>query len=256
MADLEIELVPCLTDNYAYLIHDTDTGATGIVDPSEAEPVLQALARRGLALTHILNTHHHWDHTGGNLALKEASGAQIIGPRADAERIPGIDVQLGDGDRWTFGGHEAQIFDIPGHTKGHIAFWFPDSRAVFTGDTLFAMGCGRLFEGTPAQMWTSLQKLMALPADTRVYCGHEYTQSNAKFALTVDPDNTELADRARIVDRQRAAGQPTIPTTIGLERATNPFLRPTLASVARHVGVPANDPVAVFAEIRRRKDSF
>jgi hydroxyacylglutathione hydrolase len=256
MAELQIDLVPCLQDNYAYLIHDADTGATGIVDPSEAEPVFRALERRGLTLTHILNTHHHWDHTGGNLALKEASGAQIVGPRADAERIPGIDVALGEGDVWTFGSEDARIFDIPGHTRGHIAFWFADSRAVFTGDTLFAMGCGRLFEGTPEQMWTSLQKLMALPPETRVYCGHEYTQANARFAITVEPDNVSLAERARVVDRLRADGKPTIPSTIDIERATNPFLRPTSASLAHTVGLAGADPVAIFAETRRRKDSF
>lgn len=256
MAELQIDLVPCLTDNYAYLIHDPEAGVTGIVDPSEADPVFAALKRKGLKLTHILNTHHHWDHTGGNLPLKEATGAQIVGPRADAERIPGIDLALGDGDAWTFGTQTARIFDIPGHTKGHIAFWFADSKAVFTGDTLFAMGCGRLFEGTPAQMWSSLQKLMALPPETRVYCGHEYTQSNARFAVTVEPDNADLTERAREVDRLRAEGRPTIPSTIGLERATNPFLRPTSPSLAGHVGRGTEDPVAVFAETRRRKDSF
>lgn len=256
MAEFQIDLVPCLTDNYAYLIHDPEAGVTGIVDPSEADPVFAALKRKGLKLTHILNTHHHWDHTGGNLPLKEATGAQIVGPRADAERIPGIDLALGDGDAWTFGTQTARIFDIPGHTKGHIAFWFADSKAVFTGDTLFAMGCGRLFEGTPAQMWSSLQKLMALPPETRVYCGHEYTQSNARFAVTVEPDNADLTERAREVDRLRAEGRPTIPSTIGLERATNPFLRPTSPSLAGHVGRGTEDPVAVFAETRRRKDSF
>ena len=256
MTELQIDLVPCLTDNYAYLVHDPETNATGIVDPSEAEPVFRALERKELKLTHILNTHHHFDHTGGNLPLKEATGAQIVGPRADAERIPGIDVALGDGDTWTFGGQTARIFDIPGHTRGHIAFWFPDGRAVFTGDTLFAMGCGRLFEGTPAQMWSSLQKLMALPPETRVYCGHEYTQSNARFAVTVEPDNADLAERAREVDRLRAEGRATIPSTIALELATNPFLRPTSPSLARQIGRGVDDPVSVFAETRRRKDSF
>jgi hydroxyacylglutathione hydrolase len=256
MAALQIDLVPCLQDNYAYLIHDPDTGAAGIVDPSEAEPAFRALDERGLKLTHILNTHHHWDHTGGNLALKEATGAQIVGPRADAERIPGIDVALGEGDTWTFGSEDARIFDIPGHTKGHIAFWFAESGAVFTGDTLFAMGCGRLFEGTPAQMWSSLQKLMALPPETRVYCGHEYTQANARFAVAMEPDNSALAERSRAVDRLRADGKPTIPSTIALERATNPFLRPNSASLAQTVGMAGADPVTVFAETRRRKDSF
>lgn len=256
MARLDIHLVPCLQDNYAYLIHDRDAGVTGVVDPSEAEPVFAALDQQGWTLTHILNTHHHWDHTGGNVALKEATGAQIVGPKADRERIPGIDVALGEGDEWTFGTQTARIFDIPGHTRGHIAFWFPDSHAVFTGDTLFALGCGRLFEGTPEQMWSSLSKLRALPPLTAVYCGHEYTQANARFALTVEPENVALVERARRIDDLRALGRPTIPSTIGEEIETNPFLRPDSADLRRHVGLPQGGPVAVFAETRRLKDNF
>lgn len=256
MARLDIHLVPCLQDNYAYLIHDRDADVTGVVDPSEAEPVFAALEQQGWRLTHILNTHHHWDHTGGNLALKEATGAQIVGPKADYERIPGIEVALGEGDEWTFGTQTARIFDIPGHTRGHIAFWFPDSHAVFTGDTLFALGCGRLFEGTPEQMWSSLSKLRALPPLTAVYCGHEYTQANARFALTVEPENVALVERARRIDDLRALGRPTIPSTIGEEIETNPFLRPGSSDLRRHVGLPQGGPIAVFAETRRLKDSF
>ena len=222
---LTIELVPCLSDNYAYLLHDDASKAVGIVDPSEAPPVLKALERHGWKLTHILNTHHHFDHTGGNLPLKEATGARIIGPKADAHRIPGIDLGVSEGDTVTFGSQTARIFDIPAHTSGHIAFWFSDARAVFTGDTLFAMGCGRLFEGTPAQMYQAMRKLEALPPETRVYCGHEYTESNGKFALSVEPDNADLVRNMAQVRATRAKGEPTIPSTIGLERATNPFMR-------------------------------
>ncbi len=221
---LEIELVACLSDNYAYLLHDLATGATGVVDPSEPEPVRHALSAHGWRLTHIFNTHHHFDHTGGNLELKDEFNATIIGPGADAERIPGIDVAYGEGEHFEFGAQDVQVFDIPGHTKGHIAFYFQKAKAVFTGDTLFALGCGRMFEGTPPVMFASLSKLAALPGDTRIYCGHEYTQSNGRFALHVDPQNKALITRMADVDALRAKGLPTIPSTIDLERATNPFL--------------------------------
>lgn len=256
MSTLEIELVPCLKDNYAYLLRDIGTEAVGVVDPSEAEPVLKALDRRGWKLTHILNTHHHWDHTGGNPALKVKTSAVVVGPKPDENRIPEIDVALAEGERWKLGTAEAQIIFVPGHTRGHIAFWFPESKAVFCGDTLFAIGCGRLFEGTPRQMWTSLGKLRALPPETRVYCGHEYTQANARFALTVEPANATLRARAAAVDAARAKGLPTIPSTIGEERETNPFLRADQKSLAEEVGLPAADPVTVFTEVRRRKDRF
>lgn len=239
---LTIELVPCLSDNYAYLLHDAATGATGIVDPSEAPPVLAALERHGWKLTHIFNTHHHFDHTGGNLPLKEQTGATIIGPKPDAARIPGIDTGVAEGDTVTFGSETAQILDIPAHTSGHIAFWFGASKAVFTGDTLFAMGCGRLFEGTPAQMFTAMRKLEALPGDTRVFCGHEYTESNGRYALTVEPTNADLVTRMDEVRGLRAEGRPTIPSTIALEKLTNPFMRAS--------------SVEALAERRVAKDSF
>ena len=256
MSILEIALVPCLKDNYAYLLRDPATGAVGVVDPSEAAPVEAALSAHGWTLTHILNTHHHWDHTGGNPALKAATGAVVVGPKADRERIPLIDVAVDEGETFKLGQAEAQILFIPGHTRGHIAFWFPESKAVFCGDTLFAIGCGRTFEGTPQQMWSSLGKLKVLPADTRVYCGHEYTQANARFALTVEPENAALQSRARAVDAARAKGLPTIPSTIGEERATNPFFRADERSIAATVGLAGEDAVAVFAEVRRRKDNF
>lgn len=253
---LNIHLVPCLKDNYAYLVHEPSTMAVAVVDPSEGQPVFDALAKHGLKLTHILNTHHHFDHTGGNLDLKEKTGARVVGPRADRERIPGIDEAVGEGDTWPLGQAKARIFDIPAHTKGHIAFWFEADKAVFTGDTMFAMGCGRLFEGTPAQMWSSLSKLAALPPETRVYCGHEYTLSNGRFALTLEPHNDALKKRMVEVERLRAAGAPTIPSTIGLERETNPFLRPESGDLRKSLALENADTVAVFAETRRRKDAF
>jgi hydroxyacylglutathione hydrolase len=252
----DIHLVPCLNDNYAYLIHEQRTKSVAVVDPSEAAPVIDALQARGLKLTHILNTHHHFDHTGGNLELKERTGARIIGPRADADRIPGIDIQVGEGDLLAIGTAIARVFDIPAHTRGHIAFWFEEDKAVFTGDTMFAMGCGRLFEGTPAQMWTSLSNLARLPADTRVYCGHEYTQSNGRFALSLEPENTDLVQRMKQVNELREKGLPTIPSTIGLELKTNPFLRPSSSELRRSLSMENAETVEVFAETRRRKDVF
>src|SRR5882757_8156098 len=214
-----VEIVPCLSDNYAYLIK---SGAQcAVVDPSEPEPVRAALAKTGWKLTHILNTHHHLDHTGGNLALKQETGAVIVGPGKDAARIPGLDVGVDEASGWEFDGRKVQVLEVPAHTRGAITFVI-DGNA-FTGDTLFAMGCGRLFEGDPAMMWASLSKLMTLPDETRVYCGHEYTQSNGRFALTLEPGNAALVSRMREVDGLRARNAPTIPSTIGLEKQTNPF---------------------------------
>jgi hydroxyacylglutathione hydrolase len=255
MTELDIRQIPVLKDNYVYLVHDRDSGVTAAVDPSVSPPVLDALKAAGWKLTHILNTHHHNDHTGGNLELKAATGAIVVGPRADHARIPGIDLDVADGETYRFGDHDAKVFDVPGHTRGHIAYWFKDSRALFSGDTLFLMGCGRLFEGTPAQMWNSLGKLKALPPETRIYCGHEYTQNNARFALSVDPGNENLRARAKRVDEMRAKNLSTIPGTMGEEILTNPFLRAdqrALQEVAGTIG----DPVATFAEIRHRKDVF
>jgi hydroxyacylglutathione hydrolase len=254
MSPLAIELVPCLKDNYAYLVHDSEAGLTAVVDPSEPEPVKAALARHGWTATHILNTHHHFDHTGGNLPLKELFGAKVVGPEKDRERIPGIDEGVSEASPWRFGARTIPVLEIPAHTRAHIAFVFDD--AVFTGDTLFAMGCGRLFEGTPAMMWTSLSKLMALPDSTKVYCGHEYTQSNGRFALTLEPGNRDLVTRMREVDAARATDLPTIPTTIGLEKATNPFLRTRSPEIRRSLGLLHADDVDVFAETRKRKDNF
>ena len=253
---LQIDHLICLRDNFVWLLREPQTGAVAAVDPSEALPVKHKLDSLGWKLTHILNTHHHNDHTGGNLELKKLTGATIVGPAADRERIPGIDVALKDNETHAFGAETMRAYDIPGHTKGHIALWFEQSKAVFAGDTLFSLGCGRMFEGTAPVMWNSLSKLRRLPGDTRLYCGHEYTQANAKFALTVDPDNAALKKRAAEVDALRAKNLPTLPTTMELECATNPFLRAADPVLARHVGLAPGDPVAVFAEIRGRKDRF
>lgn len=256
MQSLTVEMIPVLSDNYVYLIHEPEAGVTGVVDPAVAAPVQERLAAKGWSLDWILSTHHHADHTGGNLELKAATGCKIAGAGKDAARIPGIDVKLVEGDRFKLGEAEAEIFETPGHTSGHISFWFAGSKALFCADTLFSLGCGRLFEGTPEDMWTSLSKFSTLPDDAVVYCAHEYTQSNARFALSVDPENDALKARAVEVDRQRAAGAPTVPTKLGQERATNPFLRPDDPAIRRQLGMEQASDVEVFAEIRRRKDNF
>ena len=256
MSSLEIVQVPVLRDNYLYLIHEPDSGMTAAVDPAVAPEVHETLTARGWRLTHILNTHHHSDHVGANLALKAATGCTIVGPRADRDRIPGIDIALSDGDRYAFGAAEAVVFDVPGHTRGHIAWWFADSEALFCGDTVFSIGCGRLFEGTPAQMWHSISRLRALPDATRLYCAHEYTASNVRFALSIEPDLPALLARAAEVEMLRAADQPTVPSTIRAERAANPFFRADDPILQRAVGMEGCDPAAVFGEVRGRKDQF
>jgi len=253
---LEVHQFPCLSDNYGYLIHDPEAGVTATIDTPEVAPINAALEEKGWQLTHILNTHHHFDHAGGNLELKDRWNCTIVGSRDDAERIPGIDVKVGDGDTFKFGSFEAQVFDVSGHTIGHIAFYFPEADKLFCGDALFALGCGRLFEGSPEQMWTSLQKLMALPESTGVYCAHEYTQANAAFALSVEPQNEALQQRAKEIDALRSEGEPTVPSTIGLEIKTNPFLRPMSDDLQANLNMQGAALVDVFAETRRRKDSF
>jgi len=249
---LEIEIVPCLSDNYAYLVKSG--GQCAVVDPSEPEPVRAALAKKGWTLTHILNTHHHLDHCGGNLELKAETGATIVGPGKDRARIPGLDVGVDQASGWEFDGRKVQVLEVPAHTRGAITFVI-DGNA-FTGDTLFTLGCGRLFEGDPQMMWTSLSKLMTLPDDTKVWCGHEYTQSNGRFALTLEPGNAALKARMDEVIATRQAGKPTVPSTMGLEKKTNPFLRPDSADIRKSLGMEKASDVAVFGEIRARKDKF
>lgn len=254
---LQIELVPCLSDNYAYLLHDVDTGTVGVVDPSEAVPVIDALRRKNRNLTYILNTHHHYDHTGGNAELKERYGAKVIGSAIDRDRIPGIDIVLNDGDKWMFAGHEVLVMETPGHTRGHISFYFPGSGAVFTGDTLFSLSCGKLFEGNPEQMLSSLKKIVSLPEDTNIYCGHEYTLSNSKFALSIEPHNEALKSYAANVAHLRSKGLPTIPTTLKMEKSCNPFLRTSSMEIRRSLKIPetAND-IEALGVIRQAKDKF
>ena len=255
---IEVYQFPCLNDNYGFLVHDSDTGATTSIDTPEAEAINAALAEKGWTLTAIWNTHHHYDHAGGNESLKAQWNCEIVGAALDAERIPGIDRTVSEGDVVSLGNANATVLEVPGHTSGHIAFHFAEDQVVFVGDTLFALGCGRLFEGTPEQMWSSLQKLTAMPAHTTVYCAHEYTQANAAFALSVEPDNEALVARAQKIDELRAQGLPTVPTTIGEEMASNPFVRPASTHLREVLGMADGntDDVAVFAETRRRKDNF
>lgn len=252
----EILTIPCLSDNYAYLLHDPASNRTALVDAPEAAPVLAALADRGWGLDTILLTHHHWDHIDATAELVEKTGAKVVGAAADTHRLPPLDQQVAEGTDFDLFGETVQVFDVSGHTIGHIAFYMPGSKAVFTADSLMALGCGRLFEGQPAQMWESLSKLAALPADTLVYSGHEYTQSNAAFALSVDPNNVALQTRAAAIAAARAENLPTVPSPLQLERETNPFLRASDADMKAQLGMEGAPDAEVFAEIRHRKDTF
>ncbi len=248
----EIAVVPCLSDNYAYLVHGG--GKTALIDAPEAGPIQSYLASRGWLLDEIWITHHHNDHIGAVDTLR--GNAVVRGAQADTHRLPKLDVAHGDGDRFNFGGSEVQVLDVSGHTVGHIAFYMPDAAAVFTADSLMALGCGRLFEGTPAQMWASLSKLAALPPETMVYSGHEYTAANARFAMTIEPENVALQQRQADIEATRAEGKPTVPSSLSEELATNPFLRAGLQEVKAALNMLGTGDEDVFAEIRRRKDSF
>jgi hydroxyacylglutathione hydrolase len=239
---IEVVRVPALSDNYIWLVHEPASGETMVVDPAEAAPVLAAADARGWRITQIWNTHWHPDHTGGNAAIKEATGCIITGPAAEAARIPTLDRQVMEGDRVRLGEVEAEVIEVPAHTAGHIAYHFPIEQAAFVGDTLFAMGCGRLFEGTAEQMFANMQRLAALPGETEIYCAHEYTLSNGRYALAAEPENEAIVSRMAEVEAARARGEATVPTTIALERATNPFMR-------------ARDAVQL-AERRAAKDTF
>ena len=253
---LQILTIPCRADNYAYLAHDPASGATALIDVPEAAPILAALEKSGWRLSDVLITHHHHDHVEGLDAVLAAAPARVIGAAADAHRLPPLDIAVSDGDAVQIGTETGRVIAVPGHTLGHVAYYFPDSGAVFTADSLMALGCGRVFEGTMAQMHASLGRLAALPPETLVYSGHEYTAANAAFARSVDPDNPRLAARAQEVARTRDAGRPTVPVRLSEELATNPFLRAHDPAIRAHLGMTdATDP-DVFAEIRRRKDRF
>jgi hydroxyacylglutathione hydrolase len=256
MTQLAYHLFTCRSDNYGLLLHDHKSGATASIDAPDAAEIERQLTSLGWRLTHILTTHHHGDHVDGNSALKQHFGCTIIGPAAEADRIPGIDRQVSGGNAFTWAGREVQVLDCPGHTKGHIAYHMPSEEAVFAADTLFSLGCGRVFEGTMEEMYRSVTQFKSLAPSTRLYCGHEYTQSNARFALSVEPGNAALQQRVAEVDRLRAQGERTCPTTIGDELRTNPFLRTNSAEIRKNLGLEQASDAAVFAELRRRKDGF
>jgi hydroxyacylglutathione hydrolase len=251
---LEIHQFPARSDNFGVLVHDSATGQTASIDAPDADVVLSELKHKGWRLSHILTTHHHGDHTEGNIAVKQQTGCIIIGPKAEAARVPGIDTQVVEGDVIPFGSHQVRVIETPGHTSGHITFHIPSASVAFVGDTLFALGCGRVIEGTMEMMWHSLEKLAALPGVTQIYCGHEYTLANARFALTIEPENAALVARAAEVEAQRKAGKATLPTRIDLELATNPFLRARSPAIRKRLGLESAPDWKVFAEVRERKN--
>ena len=256
MAKLDIYQFPTRADNYGVLIHDADTGATAAIDAPEAEPILAALQDKGWALSDILITHHHADHTAGVETLKKKTGCTVTGPAREAGLIPGLDIEVKEGDCVEIGGAKATVIDTPGHTRGHVSYHFPDQQAVFVGDTLFSVGCGKLLEGDAPTMWASLSKLAVLPPETKVYCGHEYTGANCRFALTIEPENAALQARAKEVAANDAKGAPSLPTTIAQELATNPFLRASSPAIQARLGLEGEPLEVVFGEVRKRKDRF
>ena len=251
---VELVVVPCRTDNYAFLVHNAATGETALIDAPEVAPIKAALDARGWTLTDILITHHHDDHITGVDALR--NGARVIGAKTDAHRLPELDLAVAEGDVITVCGEPTQVIDVSGHTIGHIAFYMPGADLLFTADSLMALGCGRLFEGTPAQMWESMQKLRALPDETLICSGHEYTAANARFAASLDPDNPDLMSRINGIETSRAAGKPTVPSSLTEEKRTNPYLRVDLPEFKAVLGMAEASDVDVFAAVRARKDKF
>lgn len=253
---LQIATIPCREDNYAFLLHDQESGETALVDAPEAAPIIAELDKRGWNLTQILITHHHFDHIEGVEELRSKYGAKVVGSKADTHRLPPLDIVLSEGDIVAIGGNKGTVIDVSGHCADHLAFYFSDSFAVFTADSLMALGCGRLFEGTADQMWESLSKLAALPPTTIVYSGHEYTAANASFAYTIEPGNAALKDRILQIIEARAQKMPTVPSILADELATNPFLRANSPEIRQRLGMESATDIEVFAEIRRRKDNF
>ena len=253
---MQITPIPCLTDNYAYIINDSNSKTVGVVDPSDAKPVISFLNKKNLKLNFILNTHHHFDHIGGNLELKKLYNAKVVGFLGDKHRIPGIDITLKDNEEWTFGNSMVKILHIPGHTSGHICFFFEKDEAAFTGDTLFSLGCGRIFEGDHKQMLNSLNKIKKLPKNTNIYCGHEYTHKNAEFCMTYDQNNTELKKKFEIIKKLRLNSLPTIPAILADELSSNIFLRCDQNDIKIKLNMQNQEDFEVFKKIRDLKDTF
>ena len=253
---MQITPIPCLTDNYAYIIYDSNSKTTGVVDPSETEPVITFLKKKNLKLNYILNTHHHFDHIGGNLELKKIYNAKIVGFDGDRHRIPGIDITLKDNEKWSFGNSTTKILHIPGHTLGHICFFFEKERIAFTGDTLFSLGCGRIFEGDHKQMLISLNKIKKFPKDTKIYCGHEYTYKNAEFCMKYDKDNMNLIKHFEKIKKLRSKSLPTIPSSLEEELKSNIFLRCDQNDLKIKLNMKNQEDSKVFRKVRDLKDSF
>ncbi len=253
---LEIIQLAVLNDNYIYIVYDPKSKQTAVIDPAIAEPVIDVLNKKGWSLDFIFNTHHHSDHVGANLELKEHFACKIYASRKDRSRIPGVDILLADGDEVSVGNYTAKVMAVPGHTLGHIAYYFSENKALFCGDTLFSMGCGRLFEGTAEQMWHSLQQIKELPKQTKIYCAHEYTQANGKFALSIDPDNKQLQQKIAQVYELRLANKATIPSILEEELETNPFLRADNKAIQENIKMLDKPVIAVFENIRKMKDYF
>ncbi len=253
---LMVKQIPCLSDNYGYLLHDPVSGETVSIDSPDANAILTALEEENWHLTQIWNTHHHWDHAGGNAELVKKTGCIIIAPAGERDMIPGADRYVHEGDEVMLGDYNARVLETTGHTRGHICYVMDEQKKAFVGDTVFSMGCGRLFEGSAAQMWNSLSKLMALPDETLIYCAHEYTADNARFALTIEPENQDLLARVDAVKALRAKDRPTVPMSLGLEKRTNPFLRPDSPAIRHRLKAESADDEQVFAMIRALKDKF